>query len=97
MQADLFKEQAPSFPDGFRYSPNVVPAVMQADLVRLIKEMPLKPFDFMATKASGVLSPSVGSSFLLSLAGAVSHHLPSASPARALRQRLANAVGAKAV
>ncbi|NDK53408.1 methyl-accepting chemotaxis protein [Rhizobium laguerreae] len=33
----------------------------------------------------------------LSLAGAVSHHSPSASPARALRQTLANAVGANAV
>ncbi|MBY5357683.1 HAMP domain-containing protein [Rhizobium leguminosarum] len=33
----------------------------------------------------------------LSLAGAVSHHSPSASPARALRQTLANAMGAKAV
>jgi alkylated DNA repair dioxygenase AlkB len=46
MQADLFQEQAPAFPDGFRYSPNVVPADMQADLVRLINQMPLKPFDF---------------------------------------------------
>ncbi len=46
MQADLFKEQAPFFPAGFRYLPDVVPAGMQADLVRLIKEMPLKPFDF---------------------------------------------------
>ena len=46
MQADLFEEQSLSFPDGFHYAPNVVPADMQADLVRLIGQMPLKQFDF---------------------------------------------------
>jgi hypothetical protein len=46
MQADFFEEQSPSYPEGFRSSPNVLPADIQADLVGLIPQMPLKPFDF---------------------------------------------------
>jgi len=46
MQADLFEEQLPSYPEGFRDAPNVIPADMQADLVGLIGRMPLTPFDF---------------------------------------------------
>jgi hypothetical protein len=43
---DLFKEQAPFFFRRLPISADVVPADMQADLVRLMKEMPLKPFGF---------------------------------------------------
>jgi hypothetical protein len=42
----LFKEQAPFFFRRLPISADVVPADMQADLVRLMKEMPLKPFGF---------------------------------------------------
>ncbi|MBB4569349.1 alpha-ketoglutarate-dependent dioxygenase AlkB [Rhizobium leucaenae] len=45
-QGDLFAEAEPRLPEGFRYQPDVVPEVMQSELLREIRQLPLKPFDF---------------------------------------------------
>jgi alkylated DNA repair dioxygenase AlkB len=46
MQADLFGTKEPAMPQGFRYRSDVVADAVQADLVRQIAQLPLKPFDF---------------------------------------------------
>ncbi|APO79353.1 2OG-Fe(II) oxygenase family protein (plasmid) [Rhizobium etli 8C-3] len=45
-QADLFGQAQPRLPEGFGYQPAVVPETIQSDLLREIRELPLKPFDF---------------------------------------------------
>ncbi|WP_454855613.1 alpha-ketoglutarate-dependent dioxygenase AlkB [Rhizobium binxianense] len=46
MQGDLFASTLPKLPDGFRYEAEIVPEDLQSDLVRVIPQLPLKPFDF---------------------------------------------------
>ncbi|MEF0941367.1 alpha-ketoglutarate-dependent dioxygenase AlkB [Rhizobium sp. BR 362] len=45
-QGDLFAEAERRLPEGFRYQPDVVPEAMQSDLLREVRQLPLKPFDF---------------------------------------------------
>ncbi|SCW47710.1 Alkylated DNA repair dioxygenase AlkB [Rhizobium mongolense subsp. loessense] len=45
-QGDLFAEAEARLPQGFRYQPAVVPEAVQSDLLREIRQLPLKPFDF---------------------------------------------------
>ncbi|KPH06214.1 alpha-ketoglutarate-dependent dioxygenase AlkB (plasmid) [Rhizobium acidisoli] len=45
-QSDLFGKAEPALPTGFRYQPNVVPELVQSDLLRELPQLPLKPFDF---------------------------------------------------
>lgn len=45
-QGDLFATAAPALPEGFRYEPDLIPAVMQTKLLQEIPLLPLKPFDF---------------------------------------------------
>jgi hypothetical protein len=41
-QGDLFAAAEPAMPAGFRYKRGIVPAAMQADLLREIPRLPLK-------------------------------------------------------
>ncbi|AJD44654.1 alpha-ketoglutarate-dependent dioxygenase AlkB [Rhizobium sp. SEMIA 4085] len=45
-QGDLFAEAETRLPEGLRYQPAVVPEAVQSDLLREIRQLPLKPFDF---------------------------------------------------
>jgi alkylated DNA repair dioxygenase AlkB len=45
-QHDLFEAIEPSRPDGFRYTPDVVPEDLQQAILEKMPELPLKAFDF---------------------------------------------------
>lgn len=45
-QGDLFADAEARLPEGFRYQRAVVSEAVQADLLREIRQLPLKPFDF---------------------------------------------------
>lgn len=45
-QGDLFATAEPALPAGFHYKRGIVPAAMQADLLREMPRLPLKSFDF---------------------------------------------------
>ncbi|EUB98070.1 2OG-Fe(II) oxygenase [Rhizobium sp. CF080] len=45
-QHDLFGAIEPSLPDGFRYTPDVVPDNLQQAILEKMPELPLKAFDF---------------------------------------------------
>jgi len=44
-QPDLFGA-AKATPDGFRYQPDLIDGLEEADLVRRLGELPFEPFDF---------------------------------------------------
>jgi alkylated DNA repair dioxygenase AlkB len=46
VQPDLFGKAEPTFPTGFRYQVGVVRESVQANLLRELPQLPLKPFDF---------------------------------------------------
>ncbi|GGD76228.1 MULTISPECIES: alpha-ketoglutarate-dependent dioxygenase AlkB [Rhizobium] len=45
-QHDLFGAVQPSLPDGFRYSPDVVPDDLQQSILEKMLQLPFKAFDF---------------------------------------------------
>lgn len=45
-QFDLFGTPMPSEPEGFRYSPDVIPSTLQEETLRYLRSLPFTAFDF---------------------------------------------------